>query len=275
MRVTIAQVPATTDVAANIVLLRDASREAARLEADLLVLPEYASAYDQRGVGIDMATDVEGPYSQAMRELAAASRMTIVAGVTLRADSLGLPEPDAARAVNALVAVGPTGEVAGIYRKVHLYDAFRTRESDRLIAGPASAPPVVIEVAGLRVGLMTCYDLRFPESARRLADAGAQVFVVPAAWQDGPQKLQQWQVLAQARAIENVGVVVAVGMPGKGLVGHSLVAGPDGSLGPALGAVPAFATADIDASYLERSREENPSLANRRFAVVPLAEARD
>ncbi len=121
---------------------------------------------------------------------------------------------------------------------------------------------------------MTCYDLRFPESARRLADAGAQVFVVPAAWQDGPQKLQQWQVLAQARAIENVGVVVAVGMPGKGLVGHSLVAGPDGSVGPALGAVPAFATADIDASYLERSREENPSLANRRFAVVPLAEAR-
>lgn len=284
MRVTIAQVAATADVVANVAILRDAVREATRLSADLLVLPEYASAYDRQGVGIDMADDLSGRYVSEMRELARSANVTIIAGVTLRphpsdlAAAQSAPAQSAtdsaatdvrARAINALVAVNGSGQIVGVYHKVHLYDAFHSRESDRLLPGPADAPAAVIEVAGLRVGMMTCYDLRFPEVARRLADAGASVFVVPAAWQDGPAKLQQWQILAQARAIENVGVVVAVGMPGKGLVGHSLIAGPDGTMAPALGGEPAFATADIDPEYLVKSRLENPSLDNRRYAVVP------
>ena len=81
--------------------------------------------------------------------------------------------------MNAVVAVDGHGELAGTYRKVHLYDAFGHRESDRLVPGPADAPPLVVEVGGLTFGVLTCYDLRFPESARRLVDAGAQVLVVP------------------------------------------------------------------------------------------------
>ena len=116
---------------------------------------------------------------------------------------------------------------------------------------------------------MTCYDLRFPESARRLVDAGAQVLVVPAAWADGPLKAMHWRTLAVARAIENTSTVVGVGQAGRGVVGRSLVVGPDGVVGLELDEEPGIRTVDIDGDAMLSVRLQNPSLANRRYAVVP------
>ena len=102
----------------------------------------------------------------------------------------------------------------GRYRKIHLYDSFGYRESDALSAGRARARRR--RRARLRVGLMTCYDLRFPELARALVDAGAEVLVVPAAWVAGPRKVDHWRALLRARAIENPVFVVAAGQPDRG-----------------------------------------------------------
>ena len=148
-------------------------------------------------------------------------------------------------------------------------DAFGARESDVLEPGPADAPPLVVPVAGVGFGVLTCYDLRFPESARRLVDAGAEVLVVPAAWVDGPLKAMQWRALAVARAIENTAVVVAVGMAGRGLTGRSLVVGPDGVVGLELDEQPGIRTVDLDVAQVGAVRAANPSLANRRYRVVP------
>lgn len=156
-----------------------------------------------------------------------------------------------------------------MYRKVHLYDAFGHRESDRLEAGHADAEPLVLDVAGLRFGVMTCYDLRFPESARRLVDAGADVLVVPAAWAAGPMKADHWRTLARARAIENTAVVLAVGQAGRGVTGRSVLVGPDGVVGLECGETPEVRTIDLDQQSLAHVRETNPSLANRRYDVVP------
>ena len=89
------------------------------------------------------------------------------------------------RATNTLVVLRE-GAVIAHYHKLHLYDAFAMQESRRV--DPGQQIPPVIEVAGLRVGLMTCYDLRFPELALSLALNGAQLLVLPAAWVKGPQK---------------------------------------------------------------------------------------
>ena len=261
VRVTLAQVVTSTDTAANLMVLDDVVASAARAHADLLVLPEYAAAFDPAGVGADLAEPLDGPYVTRLRERAAQTGVAVIAGTTV-------PAPGG-RAFNTVVAVDGTGALVGTYRKVHLYDAFGFRESDRLEPGPVDAPPLVLELHGLRFGVMTCYDLRFPESARRLVDAGATVLVVPAAWADGELKALHWRTLAMARAIENTCAVVAVGQAGRGVVGRSLVVGPDGVVGLEMDEQPAVRTVDLDPVRLGTVRETNPSLSNRRYTVVP------
>jgi predicted amidohydrolase len=237
------------------------------VRADVAVLPEYASAYDPHGVGPDLAEPLDGPFVGMLRDEARRGGFAVLAGTTLPG---GEPGGDGQpRAVNAVVAVDAAGGVAGVYRKVHLYDAFGHRESDRLAPGPADAPPLVLDVAGLRLGVLTCYDLRFPESARRLVDAGADVLVVPAAWVAGELKAMHWRTLAVARAIESTAAVVAVGQAGRGVVGRSLVVGPDGVVGLELDETPQVRTVDLDAAGIAAAREANPALTHRRYAVVP------
>ena len=167
-------------------------------------------------------------------------------------------DPD--RPFNTLVL---RGAAEATYRKIHLYDSFGYRESDRLTAGPTA--PVVVELGGFGVGLLTCYDLRFPELARALVDAGAEVLVVPAAWVAGPRKVDHWRTLARARAIENTAYVVAVGQPGPRYTGHSLVFDPHGDVVVEAGSDPTVLHATLEHERLRQARDTNPSLANRRL----------
>lgn len=273
VRVTVGQLQVSDDHAANREAVRDAFGSAAAAGADLLVLPEYASGYDPHGTGPRHAEPLDGPFVTLLRTEAARTGVAVLAGSTLPgsgpADERGVVGEHPARAVNAVLALDGAGALVGEYRKVHLYDAFGHRESDLLEPGPADAPPLVLGVAGLRFGVLTCYDLRFPESARRAVDAGAQVLVVPAAWVAGPGKAEAWRALAVARAIENTAVVVAVGQAGRTLTGRSLVVGPDGQVGLELDDRPVLRTVDLDPTQLARVREQNPALANRRYRVVP------
>ena len=262
VRVVLAQVAVTGDTVANRSQAVEAVTTAAGLGANLLVLPEYSSCFDPRGTGPRHAEPLAGPFVEALRSAAAAAGVAVIAGTIV-------PGTRSNRAVNAVVAISATGELVGVYRKVHLYDAFGQRESDRLEPGPPDAPPVVLEVAGLGFAVMTCYDLRFPEMARRLVDAGGEVLVVPAAWAAGPLKAEHWRALAVARAIENTAVVVAVGQAGRGVTGRSLVVGADGVIQLELGASPALESVDLDPTALAAIRDRNPSLANRRYCVVP------
>jgi predicted amidohydrolase len=246
----------------------DAVRQAGREGARLVVLPEYASVFDPRGTAPEHAEPLDGPFVDALVDAAGRASAVVVAGTLVPGETSG-------RAVNAVVAVTPDG-VAGVYRKVHLYDAFGHRESDRLEPGAASAPPLVVDVDGLRVGVMTCYDLRFPESARRLVDAGATALAVPAAWAAGEHKAHAWRTLLQARAIENVAYVLGSAQQGRGVTGRSVVVDPLGLVvaetrvedltGPP---PPLDAGADLDPALVAALRERNPSLDNRRYAVVP------
>jgi deaminated glutathione amidase len=180
---------------------------------------------------------------------------TVVAGMFEVSD-------DPERPYNTLAVVDRRGLRAS-YRKIHLYDSFGYRESDRLLAGPVE--PVLVDVDGFRVGLMTCYDLRFPELARELVRRGAELLVVPSAWVAGPGKVDHWRTLATARAIENTAFVAAVGQPGPRYTGHSLVVGPAGELVAELGDGDHVLAASVDHAALEEARATNPSLANRRF----------
>ena len=169
---------------------------------------------------------------------------------------------DPARPTNTLVV---RGAASAAYRKIHLYDSFGYRESDALTPGPLE--PVTVDVDGFRLGLMTCYDLRFPELARALVDRGAEVLVVPAAWVAGPRKVDHWRTLVRARAIENTVYVVAAGQPGPRYAGHSLVVDPLGDVLAEADDGPALLRATLTRAALDAARATNPSLANRRLHV--------
>lgn len=255
LRIALVQAAAALDPRVN----RAAVGELTPDGADLVVFPEaFARDFGEPGSDVaPFAEPVDGPFAAALADAASTHDTTVVAGMF---EAGADPE----RPFNTLLM---RGGVAASYRKVHLYDSFGYRESDRLTAGPIE--PTVVDVGGWRVGLMTCYDLRFPELARRLVDAGAEVIVLPAAWVAGPRKVDHWQTLVTARAIENTVFVAAVGQPGPRYTGHSMVVDPVGDViaaaGPGEGGTPDVLTATLQRSVLDEARRVNPSLTNRRL----------
>ena len=232
---------------------------AGRTGPDLVVFPEvFARDFGKPGSEVgDFAEPLDGPFVTRLAELAAEQEVTLVAGMFEVSD-------DPARPYNTLVLVGPAG-LRATYRKIHLYDSFGYKESDRLSAG--ALDPVVVDVEGWKVGLMTCYDLRFPELARALTDRGAELIVVPAAWVAGEKKVDHWRTLVRARAIENTVYVAAVGQPGPRYCGHSMVVAPDGDVLVEAGQDddPGGVFWEVHRPRLEEVRRTNPSLANRRL----------
>ena len=222
---------------------------------DLLVLPEaFARDFGPADHSLGpYAEALTGPFAQAVEDLAQRLGAAVVAGMFETSE-------DDERPYNTLLL---RGGVQAVYRKIHLYDSFGYRESDRLTGG--SVAPVVTDVAGFRVGLMTCYDLRFPELARCLVDAGAEVLVVPSAWVAGERKVDHWRTLVRARAIENTVFVVAVGQPGPHYSGHSMVIDPLGDVLAEAGSDETVLDATLERAVLAAARRTNPSLANRRL----------
>jgi predicted amidohydrolase len=256
LRCALAQQTASLDPAENRRVLGDLS---AGIEPDtgLVLLPEaFMRDFGAAGSPVGaVAEPLDGPFVAGLTELAATHGATVVAGMFEVSD-------DPQRPYNTLAVVGPDGLRAS-YRKIHLYDSFGYKESDRLTAGPLE--PVLVDVDGISVGLMTCYDLRFPELARELVGRGAELLVAPSAWVAGPRKLEHWRTLVAARAIENTVYVAAVGQPGPRYTGHSLVVGPAGELLAEAGEGDQLVTVSVDTDEVVAARKVNPSLQNRRL----------
>jgi predicted amidohydrolase len=175
--IAVAQFAPGDDEAANLDNIRMLAEAAASRGALLVVFPEYSS-YFTTGLGpdwVDHAQSLHGPFVRALGEISSELGIHLVAGL------IELVTGQSDRVANTVVALDPSGEVVAHYRKIHLYDAFGMRESDRIVAGPVwsqDAAPI-FAFGGFTVGLQTCYDIRFPEVTRRLVDAGADLILLP------------------------------------------------------------------------------------------------
>lgn len=261
LKVAVAQFSPTVDKERNRAEVQRLIVESANDGAELIVLPEYAMYYNSDATADTSAEreSLDGPFVTAVSESAAQSGICVVVGMTEVV-------PDSPKGSNTVVAVGPTGELIGLYRKVHLYDAFGHKESDRVQA--AAFEPLVFKLNDLNFGVMTCYDIRFPEMSRALIDAGADVLVVPAAWAAGPVKEDHWVTLARARAIENTAYALVSGQTGPHCTGQSMIIDPMGTVVASAGEAPGVAAARISSERLAAVRLTNPSLTNRRFKVT-------
>lgn len=263
MIVSLVQLSAGTDVAANLELV---AREVERARDDgarLVVFPE-ATMRRFGGKIRDIAEPLDGPWADGVRRIADAAGVTVVVGMFTPSDD--------GRVRNTVLVTG--GGVEASYDKIHLFDAFGFAESETVAPG---SEPVVVDVDGVGVGIATCYDLRFPGLFTRLARDGAEVIVVPASWGDGPGKLAQWRLLVRARALDSTTFVLATDqadptaagrtVPARAPlgIGHSMVATPRGEVIAELDAAAGMLTVDIDPAETETVRAEIPVLVNQRF----------
>jgi deaminated glutathione amidase len=241
-------------------------RAAAAGGATLIVLPEKWNVLgtpEQLRAG---AEPLDGPAVTWMRETAAELGVDLVG-------SVAVAEPGEEKLRNTCVHAGPDGELAAVYRKVHMFDVTVDGREYRESAHEEPGDEVVVSrtADGVELGLSVCYDVRFPELYRELAARGARIIVVPAAFTLATTR-DHWEVLVRARAIEDQAFVVAanqIGEAGGGLRsgGRSLIVDPWGLV---LATAPdrvGHVSAELDLAALERIRRELPSLANRRLGL--------
>jgi deaminated glutathione amidase len=264
MRVALCQLPVSSEPTVNLSRVQEAVTGAAEQGASLAVFPEGTQvrfSADLRAA----AEPVDGPFCKGLSDTARAAGVAVVAGVFE-------PAPGG-RVYNTTVAFDTGGRLAAAYRPIPLFDALGYTESDLVAPG---SEPVLADLAGLRVGFLTCYDVRFPELSRALAVRGADLIVIPAAWAAGLFKEEHWVTLVRARAIENTLWVAAAGQvpdPAEPAtraptgIGRSMLVDPMGTVLLDLGSRPGIAVSAVDRELTTQVRSELPSLANRRDDV--------
>jgi len=262
----VCQVNSRSDRDENLTAAVAMVERAAEAGVDVAVLPEYVD-YLGPVSGQPKPEPVDGEFGTLFADTARRLGIWVIAG------SFHEIGPEPSRTYNTSLVFGRDGSLAATYRKIHLFDIDipeRVSEQESSAVAPGEEP-VTVEVEGVSIGLSICYDLRFPELYRRLAVAGAQVLVVPAAFTTHTGR-DHWEVLLRARAIENQCFVLAAGQsgdhdPGRSCFGRSMVVDPWGTVLAQAADGPGLAVADLDLARLGRIRTQLPSLANRRLSM--------
>ncbi len=266
VRVGLVQLRSGLDRRANLDAIAGHVETAVAGGAGYVLTPEVSVAFVGNS---DALAEMAGPFrdNPAVAELAAMARRH---GIHLHLGSMAFALEDG-RFANRSLLFGPDGRLVAQYDKIHLFDADPPgdrpyRESDSYRGGDVA---VVAEAAGFRLGMTICYDLRFPALYAALAEAGAEVMAVPAAF-TVPTGRAHWHVLVRARAIETGSFVLAAAQGGRhenGRItyGHSLVVDPWGRIvAEKADGEPGVVFADLDPAAVTEARQRLPALANRR-----------
>lgn len=266
LRVGVVQMTSTEDLSSNLAAARAFVGEAAQRGAQLIALPENFAFLRREGEPIPCAQPLDGEIVTTVRSLAREHGVWLLGGT--------FPESAAGpRVHNTSVLVAPDGEIAAVYRKIHLFDVDLTDQGGGAFAESAIvAPGDELAVAATpfgTIGLSVCYDVRFPELFRELAARGADILTVPSAFAPETGK-DHWEVLLRARAIENQSFVLAPAQCGRHNAdrrsyGRSLVIDPWGIVLAQAADRPGILIADCDLDDIERVRRALPALRHRRL----------
>lgn len=260
-RVALGQFQAGTDKEANLQRILALHAEAAAAGADLVVFPEVAmfTTVDPTFDIVPVAEPLDGPFVTRLREAAVRNGAAIVAGIYESGPS------SVGKVHNTAVAIGTDGALLGAYRKIHMFDAFGFRESDH--DQPGDGELLLFTLAGVRFGVTVCYDLRFPELFRALAERGADAILLPTAWAHGRLKELHLSTLARARAIENTVYFAAADQTGAGMTGNSELIDPMGVTVASIGESEGLAIGTVDTDRVAEVRRKLPSLQHVRHDI--------
>lgn len=258
------------DKDANLATAARLVEQAASQGAQLVVLPELFQSLAPAAQIPRLAEEIPGPSSRAMADLARRLKIVLVAGSIAERDPAGGRPDEGARVYNTSLLFDAQGGERARYRKRHLFEVDlpgRVTIRESLWCGSGSYECVTETSVG-RIGQAICYDVRFPELFRRLADANAEILAIPSAFARTTGR-DHWEVLLRARAIENQAFVVAANQTGAPTpqletYGHSMIVDPWGTVLAQCDDGEAVIVADLDFEKLRTIREQLPALKHRR-----------
>jgi predicted amidohydrolase len=264
-RVAIVQMKSSTDKEENLRISLDFVKEGARRKARLICFPEFQMAFSSAKQSSKQLSNVaesskDGNFILKLSRAARSCKIDIVATIYEKSDDLSFK-----RVYDTAVLINSKGHIISRYRKVHLYDALGFKESIKLMAGNSIEQPSATSTG--TIGLMICYDIRFPEISRILAVQGAEILAAPSAWIQGVMKEEHWVTLLKARSIENGLYMVAPDQVGNIFSGRSMIIDPFGSVILDMGNREGMEVVDIDISRVQSVRKSLPLLKNRRNDV--------
>ena len=263
-KIAVVQLKASTDKKENLEKILDFIRRAANRGAELCAFPEFMMFYTTSKQSprelTSLAETMSGSFVKTIAAAARQNKIQVVGTLYEKSKTKN-------RVFDTSFFITKSGKIAATYRKIHLYDALGFKESNKLAPGSKIAHPVKTSIG--KLGMLICYDLRFPEMSRILASSGSEVLVVPSAWVQGQGKEEHWITINKTRAIENGCYVIAPDQVGNIYCGRSLVVDPYGKILLDMKKKQGIGFADIVSDKVKQTRKGLPLLQNRRTDVYP------
>jgi len=259
MKVAVVQFRASTNKDENLKKIISYIEKAASKNATLCAFPEFMMLYTKSSQTskelASLSETIKGNFISGISKAAKENHIQVVGSFYEKSSKKN-------RVYDTSFVINNLGKVVSTYRKIHLYDALGFKESNKMMPGSKIAKPVATSIG--KIGMMICYDLRFPEMSRALAVAGSEVLIAPSAWVKGPMKEEHWITINKTRAIENGCYVIAPDQVGNIYCGRSLVVDPYGKILLDMKKKQGIGFVDVDLKKVKQTRKILPLLKNRR-----------
>jgi len=268
MKVAVVQFKASTNKKVNLKKIISYISKATSKNATLCAFPEFMMFYTSSSQTpkqlVNLAETINGNFVTTIAKAVKENQIQVVGSFYEKSRKKD-------RVYDTSFLISKSGKVLSTYRKIHLYDALGFKESNKMVSGSRITKPVKTSIG--KIGMMICYDLRFPEMARSLATAGAEVLVAPSAWVKGNMKEEHWITINKTRAIENGCYVIAPDQVGNIYCGRSLVVDPYGKILLDMKKKQGIGFVNINLNKVKQTRKILPLLKNRRTDIYPTLKA--
>ncbi len=261
-KIAVVQFKASTKKEINLKKILNYIQKAAKQKAKLVAFPEFMMFYTTSAQTpaklANLAESIQGQFVTTIANSAKENSIEVVGTFYEKSKKKN-------RVYDTSFLIDKTGKIISTYRKIHLYDALGFRESDKLKAGSKIVRPSQSSIG--KLGMLICYDLRFPEMSRALASAGSEILVAPSAWVKGKNKEEHWITINKTRALENGCYVIAPDQVGNIYCGRSLVVDPFGKILLDMKKRQGLSIVDISLIKVKETRKLLPLLKNRRTDI--------
>ena len=258
-KIAIVQFKASTDKDQNLKLIQNYIQKASKRGAELCAFPEFMMFYTTSSQSpaqlSSLAENINGSFVNAIAKTAKENSIQVVGTFYEKSKKKN-------RVYDTSFLVSKSGKIISKYRKIHLYDALGFKESNKMAPGSKINSPTKTSVG--KLGMLICYDLRFPEMSRTLASAGSEILVAPSAWVKGKMKEEHWITINKTRAIENGCYVIAPDQVGNIYCGRSIAVDPYGKILLDMKKRQGIGIVNISLDKVKQTRKVLPLLKNRR-----------